>query len=96
MTCSNGPNLEMKDLSQETFDGGTNGFISFGDPYIGPTLDNQQCTYSQINGTTQPGIKTDSETHRELAFLKNDKDSCARNRCPLRCASTLNLHSSTK
>lgn len=104
MAFSDGPSLEMKDLSQETFDSGTIGFGSFGSPYIGPTLDNQQnhlpimsigemrqanCinpkphTYSQINGTTQPGIKTDSETHKadELAFLKNEKVNYARNRC---------------
>lgn len=97
MACSDGPSLEMKELSQETFDGGTMGLRSFGNPCSGPTIHNQQnhlpsvpncinpepCTYSHINGTTQPGIKTDSETHKddELATLKNDKVNYARNRC---------------
>lgn len=40
------------------------------------------CTYSQMNGTTQPGIKTDSDhKDNELALLKNDKVNNARNRC---------------
>lgn len=40
------------------------------------------CTYSQINGTAQPGIKTDSDhKDNELAFLKNDKVNYERNRC---------------
>lgn len=108
MACRNGPSLEMKELSEETFDGGTIGLGSFGIPYIGPTLHKQQnhrpslpiitiagemrqgncvnlepCMYSQINGTTRPGITTDSETHKddELAFLKNDKVNYMRNRC---------------
>lgn len=107
MPCSDGPSLEMKDLSQETFDGGKVGLGSFENPDIESTHPNQQnhlpslpittgagemrqancvnpkrCTYSQINGTAQPGIKTDSDHEDdELAFLKKDKVNYARKRC---------------
>lgn len=46
-------------------------------------INSKLCTHSQINGTTQPVIKTDSETHKddEQDLLKNDKVNYARNRC---------------